>query len=49
MTGRMPQRGFALLTVLWMLAFLSLLGTGMLASARQNSQRVRNVFVYCLV
>jgi general secretion pathway protein K len=43
MTPRKPQRGFALLTVLWTLAFLSLLGTGLLMGARQNTQRVRNL------
>jgi general secretion pathway protein K len=43
MTWRKPQQGFALLTVLWTLAFLSLLGTGLLAGARQNTQRVRNL------
>jgi general secretion pathway protein K len=37
------QRGFALVTVLWALAFLSLLGTGLLANARLNTQRVRNL------
>jgi general secretion pathway protein K len=37
------RRGFALVTVLWTLAFLSLLGTGLLANARLNTQRVRNL------
>jgi general secretion pathway protein K len=37
------QRGFALVTVLWTLAFLALLGSGMLADARLNTQRVRNL------
>lgn len=43
MSWQPRQRGFALLTVLWTLAFLSLLGTGLLAGARQNAQRVRNL------
>ena len=37
------QRGFALLTVLWSLSFLSLLGTALVAAGRQESQRARNL------
>jgi general secretion pathway protein K len=37
------QRGFALLVVLWTLGFLSLLGTALVASGRQEAQRARNL------
>jgi general secretion pathway protein K len=37
------QRGFALLVVLWTLAFLALLGTQMLATSRQDAQISRNL------
>ena len=37
------QRGFALLAVLWTLGFLALLGTALVAIARQNMQRVDNL------
>jgi general secretion pathway protein K len=43
MTRPARPRGFALVTVLWTLAFLSLLGTGLIANARLNAQRVRNL------
>ena len=37
------QRGFALLIVLWTLAFLSLLGAALVATSRQDTQRARNL------
>jgi general secretion pathway protein K len=37
------QRGFALIFVLWTLAFLSLLGTALVATGRQDTQRLRNL------
>lgn len=43
MTRTSRQRGFALLTVLLTLGFLALLGTALVAAARQNSQRVANL------
>ncbi|HUB15151.1 MAG TPA: type II secretion system protein GspK [Acetobacteraceae bacterium] len=44
MTGRgSRQRGFALLVVLWTLAVLALLGSAVLATARQGTQLVGNL------
>jgi general secretion pathway protein K len=37
------QRGFALLIVLWTLAFLSLIGATLVATSRQDTQRARNL------
>jgi general secretion pathway protein K len=37
------QRGFALLIVLWTLAFLSLIGAALVATSRQDTQRARNM------
>jgi general secretion pathway protein K len=37
------QRGFALLIVLWTLAFLSLIGAALVATSRQDTQRARNL------
>jgi general secretion pathway protein K len=37
------QRGFALLIVLWTLALLALIGTQMLAAARQDTELARNL------
>jgi general secretion pathway protein K len=43
MSDRCPrQRGFALLIVLWTLALLALLGSTVLATARQDAQQARN-------
>jgi len=42
-TRARQQRGFALLVVLWTLGFLSLLGTALVASGRQEAQRARNL------
>lgn len=43
MTGRDPQRGFALLIVLWTLALLALLGTQIVAAGRGDTQLARNL------
>src|ERR1700728_3730261 len=44
MTGSQTrQRGFALLIVLWTLALLALIGTQILAAARQDTQLARNL------
>lgn len=40
---RLRQRGFALLIVLWTLALLALLGSTVLATARQDAQQARNL------
>jgi general secretion pathway protein K len=37
------QRGFALLIVLWTLAFLSLIGAALVTTSRQDTQRARNM------
>jgi len=37
------QRGFALLIVLWTLAFLALIGAALVATSRQDTQRARNL------
>jgi general secretion pathway protein K len=37
------QHGFALVLVLWSLAFLSLLGTALVTTGRQETQRLRNM------
>jgi general secretion pathway protein K len=42
-SGKTSQRGFALLIVLWTLGLLALLGTQLLASARQDTQLARNL------
>ena len=42
-SGKTGQRGFALLIVLWTLGLLALLGTQLLASARQDTQLARNL------
>lgn len=41
--GDQRQRGFALLIVLWALALLSLLGTQIVATGRQDTQLARNL------
>ena len=41
--GKTGQRGFALLIVLWTLGLLALLGTQLLATARQDTQLARNL------
>jgi general secretion pathway protein K len=41
--ARRRQGGFALVLVLWTLGFLSLLGTLLVATARQNTQRLGNL------
>ena len=43
-TSHARQRGFALLIVLWTLALLALMGTQILATARQDTQLARNLF-----
>jgi general secretion pathway protein K len=40
--GKTRERGFALLIVLWTLGLLALLGTQLLATARQDTQLARN-------
>jgi general secretion pathway protein K len=39
-----PQRGFALLVVLWTLAVLALLGTQLVVTSRRDTQLARNMF-----
>jgi general secretion pathway protein K len=41
--GKTGERGFALLIVLWTLGLLALLGTQLLATARQDTQLARNL------
>ena len=41
--GKTRQRGFALLIVLWTLALLALIGSQILAAARQDTQLARNL------
>jgi general secretion pathway protein K len=41
--GADGQRGFALLIVLWTLAFLSLIGAALVSTSRQDTQRARNL------
>ena len=41
--GKTRERGFALLIVLWTLGLLALLGTQLLATARQDTQLARNL------
>ena len=41
--SKTDQRGFALLIVLWTLGLLALLGTQLLATARQDTQLARNL------
>ncbi|HEY2226283.1 MAG TPA: hypothetical protein VGI22_00820 [Xanthobacteraceae bacterium] len=41
--GAPCQRGFALIVVLWTVAFLALLGTQLLATGRQDAQLARNL------
>lgn len=43
MSRKGRQRGFALLIVLWTLAFLSLIGAALVATSRQDTQRARNL------